>query len=71
LYIVKVKKNSKELVWQIIMVDGEWCGNWRVRKGKVKKMKIVQMQKICGYGLSHKTDFALYEIIISFLTLFQ
>jgi hypothetical protein len=28
LYIVKTKKNSKELVWQIIMVDGEWCGSW-------------------------------------------
>jgi hypothetical protein len=33
LYIVKVKKNSKELVWQIIMVDREWCGNG-VKKGK-------------------------------------
>jgi hypothetical protein len=28
LYIVKAKENSKELVWQIIMVDGEWCGSW-------------------------------------------
>jgi hypothetical protein len=25
LYIVKAKKNSKEFVWQIIMVDEEWC----------------------------------------------
>jgi hypothetical protein len=25
LYIVKAKENSKEFVWQIIMVDGEWC----------------------------------------------
>jgi hypothetical protein len=25
LYIVKAKKNSREFVWQIIMVDGEWC----------------------------------------------
>jgi hypothetical protein len=52
LYIVKAKENSKELVWQIFMVDGEWCGGWGggVRKGKVKKMKIVQMQMICGYG---------------------
>jgi hypothetical protein len=23
LYIIKVKENSKELVWKIIMVDGE------------------------------------------------
>jgi hypothetical protein len=23
MYIVKAKKNSKEFVWQIIMVDGE------------------------------------------------
>jgi hypothetical protein len=27
LYILKGKENSKEPVWQIIMVDGEWCGN--------------------------------------------
>jgi hypothetical protein len=25
LYIVDAKENSKEFVWQIIMVDGEWC----------------------------------------------
>jgi hypothetical protein len=25
LYIVKAKENSREFVWQIIMVDGEWC----------------------------------------------
>jgi hypothetical protein len=25
LYIVKAKKNSREFVWQIIMVDEEWC----------------------------------------------
>jgi hypothetical protein len=25
LYIVKAKENSKEFVWQIIMVDEEWC----------------------------------------------
>jgi hypothetical protein len=28
LYIVKTKENSREFVWQIIMVDGEWCGEW-------------------------------------------
>jgi hypothetical protein len=50
LYIVKAKKISKELVWQIIMVDGEWCGSWGVRKETLKEMKIVQMQMICGYG---------------------
>jgi hypothetical protein len=50
LYIVKAKENSKELVWQIIMFDGEWCGSWGVRNEKVKEMKIVQMQMICGYG---------------------
>jgi hypothetical protein len=50
LYIVTAKENSKELAWQIIMVDGEWCGSWGVRKGKVMEMKIVQMQMICGYG---------------------
>jgi hypothetical protein len=27
-YIVKAKENSKEFVWQIIMVDGEWCSEW-------------------------------------------
>jgi hypothetical protein len=50
LYVVKEKENSKELVWQIIMVDVEWCGSWGVRKGKVKEMKIVQRQMICGYA---------------------
>jgi hypothetical protein len=25
LYIVIAKKNSKEFVWQIMLVDGEWC----------------------------------------------
>jgi hypothetical protein len=25
LYIVKAKENSREFVWQKIMVDGEWC----------------------------------------------
>jgi hypothetical protein len=25
LNIVKSKENCKEFVWQIIMVDGEWC----------------------------------------------
>jgi hypothetical protein len=33
LYSVKAKENSKELVWQIIRVDGEWCGNGG-KKGK-------------------------------------
>jgi hypothetical protein len=28
LYIVKAKENSKEFLWQIIMVDGEWCSEW-------------------------------------------
>jgi hypothetical protein len=28
LYIVKAKENSKEFVWKIIMVDGEWCSEW-------------------------------------------
>jgi hypothetical protein len=28
LYIVKAKENSREFVWQIIMVDGEWCSEW-------------------------------------------
>jgi hypothetical protein len=50
LYIVKVKENPKELVWQMIMVDGEWCASCGVRKGKVKEVKIVQVQMICGYG---------------------
>jgi hypothetical protein len=50
LYIVKAKENSKVIVWQIITVDGEWCGSLGVRKGKAKEMKIVQMEMICGYG---------------------
>jgi hypothetical protein len=33
LYIAKAKENSKEFVWQIIMVDGEWCSE-RGKKGK-------------------------------------
>jgi hypothetical protein len=33
LYIVKAKENSKEFVWQIIMVDGEWCSE-EGKKGK-------------------------------------
>jgi hypothetical protein len=28
LYIVKAKENFKEFVWQIIVVDGEWCSEW-------------------------------------------
>jgi hypothetical protein len=26
--IVRVKENSREFVWQINMVDGEWCSEW-------------------------------------------
>jgi hypothetical protein len=33
LYIVKIKEDSRELVWQIIMIDGEWCDNGG-KKGK-------------------------------------
>jgi hypothetical protein len=25
---IKAKENSREFVWQIIMVDGEWCSEW-------------------------------------------
>jgi hypothetical protein len=28
MYIVKAKENFKEFVWQIIVVDGEWCSEW-------------------------------------------
>jgi hypothetical protein len=28
LYIVKATENSGEFVWQIIMVDREWCSEW-------------------------------------------
>jgi hypothetical protein len=28
LYIVKAKENSREFMWQIIMVDGEWFSEW-------------------------------------------
>jgi hypothetical protein len=24
----KTKENSREFVWQIIMVDEEWCSEW-------------------------------------------
>jgi hypothetical protein len=36
LYIINTKENSKELVWQIIVVDGEGCGSWEGggKKGK-------------------------------------
>jgi hypothetical protein len=29
LYTVKAKENSREFVWQIIMLDGEWCSERR------------------------------------------
>jgi hypothetical protein len=38
LYIVKAKENSTELVWKIIMVDGEWCGNGG-KKGKSQEIE--------------------------------
>jgi hypothetical protein len=41
------------------MDNGVVVGVGGVRKRKVKEMKIVQMQMICGYGSSHKSDFAL------------
>jgi hypothetical protein len=28
LYIVNAKENFREFVWQIIMVNGEWCSEW-------------------------------------------
>jgi hypothetical protein len=28
LYIVKAKENSREFVWQVVMIDGEWCNEW-------------------------------------------
>jgi hypothetical protein len=28
LYTVKAKENSREFVWELIMVDGEWCSEW-------------------------------------------
>jgi hypothetical protein len=37
LYIIKAKENSKEFVWQIIMVDVEWCSEMGVRTGKLKE----------------------------------
>jgi hypothetical protein len=33
LYIVTANENSREFVWQIIMVDGDWCSE-RGKKGK-------------------------------------
>jgi hypothetical protein len=37
LYIAKAKEDSKELVWQIILVDGEWRGSWGGgKKGKTQ-----------------------------------
>jgi hypothetical protein len=37
LYIVKAEENSKDLEWQIIMFDGEWCGTWGGGVGKKGK----------------------------------
>jgi hypothetical protein len=37
LYIVKAKENSRGFVWQIIVVDGEWCSECGLGKGKVKE----------------------------------
>jgi hypothetical protein len=28
LYIIKAKENSREFLWQIIMVDRERCSEW-------------------------------------------
>jgi hypothetical protein len=40
LYIIKATQNFKELVWQIIMIDGEWCGSWGgAKKGKSQGIK--------------------------------
>jgi hypothetical protein len=38
LYIVKAKENSREFLWQIIMVDREWYGNVG-KKGKSQGIK--------------------------------
>jgi hypothetical protein len=38
LYIVKAKENSREFVWQIIMVDREWCSEWG-KKGKNQRIE--------------------------------
>jgi hypothetical protein len=35
---VKAKENSREFVWQIIMVDGEWCSEW----GKIGKSQGIE-----------------------------
>jgi hypothetical protein len=38
MYIIKAKENSREFVWQIIMVDGEWCSE-RGKKGKSQEIE--------------------------------
>jgi hypothetical protein len=30
---MNAKENSREFVWQITMIDGEWCSEWG-KKGK-------------------------------------
>jgi hypothetical protein len=39
LYIVKAMANSKEFVWQIIMVDGEWCSELGYEREKSRNRR--------------------------------
>jgi hypothetical protein len=39
LYIVKAMENSRELVWQIIMIDGECCNEWGQEREKSRNRR--------------------------------
>jgi hypothetical protein len=74
LYIVKAKENSKELVWQIIMVDEELCDNGG-KKGKSQGIEDstnanemwVWMRPHIGFCTIGKCDFLSCNISIESL----
>jgi hypothetical protein len=75
LYIVKAKENSKELVWQIIMVHKELCGSGGGTKGKsqgnedsaIAKDMWVWMKPQIGFCTIGKCDVLSYFISIESL----
>jgi hypothetical protein len=46
LYIVNAKENSREFVWQLIMVDGEWCSEWGQGREKSRNRRWTRYQGI-------------------------
>jgi hypothetical protein len=75
LYIVKAKENSREFVWQKIMVDGEWCSEWG-KKGKSQGIEgsanandlWVWMRPHIGFCTIGKCDLLSFFLLIESLT---